>query len=132
VLEAENFTEDSYLVNTGNANNISYVDSWSGEWANAKWDVWVPEAGDYRLHFFIAADKDSKTVDIYYNTPTIEDDGNANRTNVPMTKTASMTDYEDFTLDVTLEKGSYQFKFMNTKADGADFRLDRIEFEHIN
>jgi len=132
VLEAENFTADSYLVNTGNANNISYVDNWSGEWANAKWDVWVPEAGNYRLHFYIAASKDSKTVDIYYNTPTIEDDGNANRTNVPMTATPSMTDYEDFTLDVTLEKGSYQFKFMNTKASGADFRLDRIEFEHLS
>ena len=46
-----------------------------------------------------------------------------------MTKTADMLDYQDFTLQVTLEKGQYEFKFMNSAADGADFRLDRIEFE---
>lgn len=130
VLEAENYTADSYLVQTGNENNISYVDNWSGEWANTKWDVWVPKAGDYTLHFYIAASKDSDTVSLYYASPSIEDDGNANRTTVPMTKTASMMDYGDFTLDVSLEAGNYEFKFMTDTEGGADFRLDRIEFEY--
>ena len=130
VLEAENYNADSYLVGQGNENNISYVDKWSGEWANAKWDVWVPKAGDYTLHFYIAAEKDSNSVAIYYASPQIEDDGRANRTTVPMTKTASLTDYEDFTLDVSLDAGSYEFKFMNGTANGAEFRLDRIEFEY--
>lgn len=129
VLEAENYNADSYLVQTGNENNISYVDNWGGQWANTKWNVWVPEAGSYRLHFYIAAAKDSRSVSIYYASPCITDDGNANRTTVPMTKTESLTTYEDFTLDVQLEAGSYEFKFMTDTADGADFRLDRIEFE---
>ena len=46
-----------------------------------------------------------------------------------MTKTESLTTYEDFTLDVQLEAGAYEFKFMTDTANGADFRLDRIEFE---
>lgn len=129
VLEAENYNADSYLVQTGNENNISYVDNWSGQWANTKWNVWIPEAGSYRLHFYIAAAKDSRSVSIYYASPGITDDGNANRTTVPMTKTESLTTYEDFTLDVQLEAGTYEFKFMTDTANGADFRLDRIEFE---
>ncbi len=132
VLEAENFTSDSYLVKTGNSNNISYVDNWGTEWANAKWEVYVPEEGNYRLHFNIAAAKDSETVAIYYQTPVIEDDGNANRTVVPMTATENMDDFQDFTLDVTLEKGNYQFKFMTDTTDGADFRLDNIKFEYLD
>lgn len=130
VLEAENYNADSYLVQQGNANNISYVDNWGGQWANTKWDVWVPRSGNYTLHFYIAAAKDSKTVSIYYASPQIVDDGNANRTVVPMTKTDSLTDYEDFTLDVYLDEGNYEFKFMTNTANGADFRLDRIEFEY--
>ncbi|MBR1931069.1 MAG: glycoside hydrolase family 3 C-terminal domain-containing protein [Lachnospiraceae bacterium] len=129
VLEAEVCNEDSYLVELGNANNISYVDNWGGEWANAKWNVLVPEAGEYTLHFYIAAAKDSNSVDIYYAPGQITDDGAANRTNVPMTKTADMLDYQDFTLDVKLDAGEYEFKFMNSVTNGADFRLDRIEFE---
>lgn len=129
VLEAENYNADSYLVQTGNENNISYVDNWGGQWANTKWNVWIPESGSYRLHFYIAAAKDSRSVSIYYASPGITDDGNANRTTVPMTKTESLTTYEDFTLDVQLEAGSYEFKFMTDTANGADFRLDRIEFE---
>ena len=125
-------SEDSYLVGLGNANNVSYVDNWSGEWANAKWNVRIPQAGNYRLHFYIAAAKDSGTVAIYYAPGAITDDGAANRTVVPMTKTEDLLDYQDFTLDVTLEEGSYEFKFMNSKANGADFRLDRIEFEYLD
>lgn len=132
VLEAENYTEDSYLVGRGNANNISYVDGWSGEWANAKWDILIPEAGKYKLHFYIAAEKDSDTVSIYYAPGEITDDGAANKTAVPMTKTADLLDYQDFTLDVSLEEGSYEFKFMNDTANGAEFRLDRIEFEYMD
>ena len=132
VLEAENYNSDSYEVTTGNSNNISYVDNWGTEWANAKWDVWVPKEGNYRLHFKIAAAKDSDTVAIYYATPTIEDDGNANRTIVPMTATGNLDDYQDFTIDVTLEKGNYQFKFMTDTTGGADFRLDNIEFEYLD
>lgn len=130
VLEAENYNADSYLVTQGNENNISYVDGWSGQWANAKWDVWVPRTGSYTLHFYIAANKDSSNVAIYYASPEITDDGNANKTTVPMTKTESMMTYEDFTLDVYLEKGNYEFKFMTDTANAADFRLDRIEFEY--
>lgn len=132
VLEAENYTEDSYLVKTGNANNITYVDNWSEEWANAKWKVAMPKAGNYRLHFYIAAAKDSNKVDIYYASPSIEDDGAANRTNVPMTATADMITYEDFTVDATLDQSIYEFKFMNSTANGCDFRLDRIEFEYLD
>lgn len=131
VLEAENYTNDSYMVSKGNENNISFVDNWSSAWANAKWDVWVPKEGKYKLHFYIAADKDSSSVEIYYASPEIEDDGNANKTTVPMTKTKSMIDYEDFTLDVDLNKGNYEFKFMNNTENAADFRLDRIEFEYL-
>lgn len=131
ILEAENFTSDSYLVRTGNSNNINYVDNWKGQWANSKWQIWVPKAGNYRLHFKIAAAKDSNTVAIYYQTPTIDDDGNANRTTVPMTVTENMDDFQDFTLEVTLEKGTYQFKFMTNTENGADFRLDCIEFEYL-
>ncbi|MCR5254491.1 MAG: glycoside hydrolase family 3 C-terminal domain-containing protein [Acetatifactor sp.] len=129
VLEAENYNSDSYLVGTDVANNYTFVNNWSGEWANAKWNVWVPEAGDYTLHFYIAAAKDSDSVDIYYAEGAIEDDGAANRTTVHMTKTADLNTYEDFTLDVSLNKGAYEFKFMNTVANACDFRLDRIEFE---
>lgn len=132
VLEAENYNADSYLVTQGNENNISYVDGWSGQWANAKWDVWVPQTGSYTLHFYIAANKDSSNVAIYYASPEITDDGNANKTTVPMTKTDSMMTYEDFTLDVYLEKGNYEFKFMTDTANAADFRLDRIEFEYTS
>lgn len=131
VLEAENYTSDSYMVSKGNANNISYVDNWSTAWANAKWDVWVPKAGKYKLHFYIAANKDSNSVEIYYASPEIEDDENANKTAVPMTKTETIIDYEDFTLDVNLDKGNYEFKFMNNTENAADFRLDRIEFEYL-
>lgn len=131
VLEAENLTGDSYLVTKGNENNISFVENWSGAWANAKWDVWVPKAGKYKLHFYIASSKDTSSVEIYYATPEIVDDGNANKTPVPMTKTESMMDYEDFTLDVILESGNYDFKFMNNADGAADFRLDRIEFEYL-
>ncbi len=132
VLEAENFTSDSYLVKTGNSNNISFVDNWTTEWANAKWNVYVPKAGKYKLHFNIAAAKDSNTVAIYYQTPAITDDNNANRTIVPMTKTKNLDDYQDFILDVTLEEGVYQFKFMTDTTDGADFRLDNIRFEYLD
>lgn len=130
VLEAENFNSNSYLVTKGNENNITFVENWGTEWANAKWDVWIPEEGSYTLHFYIAAAKDSSSVSIYYASPNITDDGNANRTVVPMKKTADMMTYEDFTLDVYLEKGSYEFKFMTDRKNGADFRLDRIWFEY--
>ena len=131
VLEAENYNANSYLVQQGNENNITYVDTWSGQWANAKWDVWVPKAGNYRLHFYIASNKDCNTVEIYYASPQITDDGNANKTVVPMTKTESLMHYEDFTLDVWLDAGAYEFKFMTNRANAADFRLDRIEFEYL-
>lgn len=132
VLEAENYNSESYLVQRGDENNITYVDTWSGQWANTKWDVWVPQSGNYRLHFYIASNKNSNCVDIYYASPKITDDGNANRTNVPITKTESLMHYEDFTLDVYLDAGNYEFKFMTNQANGADFRLDRIEFELLN
>ena len=131
VVEAENLTGESYLVTKGNENNISFVENWGGAWANAKWDVWVPKAGKYKLHFYIAAGKNSSSVEIYYATPEIADDGNANKTPVPMTKTADMMTYEDFTLDVVLDTGNYEFKFMNNAEGAADFRLDRIEFEYL-
>lgn len=129
VLEAENYNSDSYLVTTNVANNYTFVDGWKGQWANTKWNVWVPKNGEYTLHFYIAAAKDSNSVAIYYAEGSITDDGAANWTTVPMKKTADLNTYEDFTLDVTLGKGAYEFKFMNSVANGADFRLDRIEFE---
>lgn len=129
VLEAENFNSDSYLVQMGDENNITFVDTWSGQWANAKWNVYVPKSGNYTLHFYIAAAKDCDKVSIYYASPNIVDDGNANKTVVAMTQTESMMHYEDFTLDVYLDAGNYEFKFMTDTAGAADFRLDRIEFE---
>lgn len=129
VLEAENYNSDSYLVTTNTANNYTFVEGFQGEWANTKWNVWVPEDGDYIMHFFIAAAKDSNTVAIYYAEGSITDDGNANRTTVPMKKTADLNTYGDFTVNVKLRKGAYEFKLMNSKAGGCDFRLDRIEFE---
>lgn len=131
ILEAENYNSDSYLVQTGNENNITFVEGWSGQWANTKWDVWIPEPGNYRLHFYIAAAKDANCVELYYASPKITDDGNANRTAVPMKKTESMMHYEEFTLDICVDAGVYEFKFMTNRANGADFRLDRIEFEYL-
>uniref|UniRef100_UPI004057B67F glycoside hydrolase family 3 N-terminal domain-containing protein n=1 Tax=Acetatifactor sp. TaxID=1872090 RepID=UPI004057B67F len=132
VLEAEHFNSDSYLVQMGDENNITFVENWGGQWANTKWNVWLPKAGNYKLHFYIAAAKDSSNVSIYYASPKIEDDGNANKTAVPMTTTEDMMTYEDFTLDVYLDGGNYEFKFMTDTADAADFRLDRIEFEYLD
>jgi len=132
IVEAENYADGSYLVTKGNENNISFVENWGGAWANAKWKVWVPKAGKYKLHFYIAAAKDTSSVEIYYASPFIEDDGNANKTPVPMTTTTDMMDYQDFTLDVELSEGNYEFKFMNGIEGGADFRLDRIEFEYLS
>lgn len=132
VLEAENYNSNSYLVERGNENNISYVDNWSGQWANTKWDVWVPKSGSYRLHFYIASSKDCSCVDLYYASPSITDDGNANKTTVPIVKTESMIHYGDFTLDIYVDAGNYEFKFMTNQANGADFRLDRIEFEYLD
>ncbi len=128
-VEGENYTADSYLITTGNANNISYAQNFGGQWANGKWDVFVPEEGEYTLHFMVAAAEDTNTVEIYYNTPTITDDGNANRTLVPIKATKSMDDYGDVTLDVRLNAGNYEFKLMNNTEDGADIRLDSIIFE---
>lgn len=88
---------------------------------------------DYVEDFDAIVDaKDSKTVVIYYAPGAITDDGAANRTVVPMTRTEDLIDYQDFTLDVTLEEGSYEFKFMNGTSKGADSRLDRIEFEYLD
>lgn len=131
VLEAENYNSNSYLVQRGSENNITFVDNWSGQWANTKWDVWIPKSGNYTLHFYIASNKNCNSVEIYYASPNIVDDGNANKTVVPMTKTESLTHYEDFTLTVCLDAGTYEFKFMTNRANAADFRLDRIEFEYL-
>ncbi len=129
VVEGEFYNSDSYLVTTGNENNLTFVENWGGQWANTKWNVWIPGAGKYTLHFYIAAAKDSDTVEIYYHEGSITDDGNANKTAVPMKKTADMNTYEDFSLEVTLNEGAYEFKFMNNTANAADFRLDKVVFE---
>ncbi len=129
VLEAEGFNANSYLVNVGNANNITYADGFTGEWANTKWNVYISDEGTYTLRFVIASAADTDSVALYYQTPQINDDNDANRTILPIKKTASLLDYEEFTMDVTLKKGAYEFKFMNTKPNGANFRLDKIIFE---
>ncbi len=129
VLEAEVFNANSYLVSVGNANNITFAEGFTGEWANTKWNVYITEEGKYTLRFIIASAADSNSVALYYQTPQINDDNDANRTILPIKKTASLLDYEEFTMEVTLKKGSYEFKFMNTTPNGANFRLDKIIFD---
>ncbi|WP_051226532.1 glycoside hydrolase family 3 N-terminal domain-containing protein [Butyrivibrio sp. MC2013] len=129
-VEGENFLPDSYLVTTGSANNISYADSFDGEWANAKWDIYLPESGNYTVHFIVASDGASGSMEIYYDSPSITDDGAAKKKLVPITATQSMTDYQDIPVTLMLEKGNYEFKLMNTKEGGPDVRLDCIRFEN--
>lgn len=130
VVEAEWKNSDSYLVATGSEGEVTYVDTWSTQWANTKWNVFIPKAGTYVMHFKVAAAKAVNGVAIYYNTPVIADDGNANRTELPIPATGGLTEYTDVTLSVELAAGLYEFKLMATTA-GANFRLDNITFEPI-
>ena len=68
----------------------------------------------------------------YFRYMPAGNDAVVNRTVVLMTRIEEFLNYQDFTLDVLIKEGSYEFKFMNAKANGADFRLDRIEFEYLD
>lgn len=129
-VEAEWMNNDSYLVETGTEGNITYVGNWEGQWANTKWNVYVSEPGTYRLHFVYAAEKATNGVAVYYASPYITDDGNANRTEVPFDQTADGS-YEESTLDVKLEAGLYEFKLMSS-VNGVKLRLDYVYFEPLD
>lgn len=131
VIEAEWKNNDSYLVSEGSEGDITYVDGWSSQWANAKWNVAVPYEGSYILHFKVAAAKATDALSLYYNTPSITDDGNANRTLLPLPATGGLNDYTDVTLPVELSAGVYEFKLMASAA-GADLRLDSVTFEPVS
>ncbi|MGN0507066.1 MAG: glycoside hydrolase family 3 N-terminal domain-containing protein [Lachnospiraceae bacterium] len=130
VIEAEWRNGDSYVVEEGTDGEVIYMDNWSTQWANTKWNVFVPQSGSYVLHFKIAAEKAVKGVALYYNTPYITDDGNANRTELTIPATGGLSEYGDVTLAVELSAGLYEFKLMATSA-GARFRLDSVTFEPI-
>lgn len=126
-VEAEWMNSDSYLVETGTEGEITYVGNWEGQWANTKWNLYVSEPGSYRLHFVYAAEKASNGMAVYYASPYITDDGNANRTEILVRKTDG---YEESTLDVKLEAGLYEFKFMSS-VTGVKLHLDYVEFEPL-
>ncbi len=127
-VEAEWMNRDSYLVETATEGEVTYVGNWGGQWSNTKWNVYVSEAGTYRIHFVYRADKASSSMAIYYATPSITDDGNANRTAIPIQKTGAQ--YEEATLDVTLKNGAYEFKFMSS-GNGVSMKLDYLYFEPL-
>jgi len=129
-VEAEWMNGDSYLVERGTQEDKTYVGNWEGQWANTKWNVYVSEPGTYRLHFVYAAEKASNSVAIYYATPYITDDGNANRTTIPIAATGGYGTYQESTLDVTLENGLYEFKLMSS-GTGVKMRLDYVYFEPL-
>ncbi len=129
-VEAEWMNNDSYLVETGTEGDVTYVGNWEGQWANTKWNVYVSEPGRYRLHFVYTAEKANNGVAIYYASPYITDDGNANRTEIPFEKTESGV-WGDSTLDVTLEAGLYEFKLMSS-VNGVKLRLDYVYFEPLD
>ena len=129
-VEAEWMNSDSYLVEAGTQDDVTYVGNWEGQWANTKWNVYVSEAGRYRLHFVYTAEKATDGVAIYYASPAITDDGNANRTTVPFQKTPEGS-YEESTLDVTLEAGLYEFKLMSS-VNGVKLKLDYVYFEPLD
>jgi len=128
-VEAEWMNGDSYLVETGTEGDITYVGNWEGQWANTKWNVYVSESGSYRLHFVYTAEKASNGMAIYYASPAITDDGNANRTEIPIQKTDGT--FAESTLDVTLDAGVYEFKFMSS-VNGVKLKLDYVEFEPLD
>lgn len=130
-VEAEWMNGDSYLVERGSEGDITYVGNWEGQWANTKWNVYISEPGTYRLHFVYAAEKATNSVDIYYATPYITDDGNANKTTIPFKATGGFGTYQDSTLDVTLEAGLYEFKLMSS-VNGVKLRLDYVYFEPLD
>lgn len=129
-VEAEWMNSDSYLVETGTQGDVTYVGNWEGQWANTKWNVYVSEPGSYRLHFVYAAEKATDGVAIYYASPAITDDGNANRTTVPFKKTEDGV-YGDSMLDVTLDAGLYEFKLMSS-VNGVKLCLDYVTFEPLD
>jgi len=130
-VEAEWMNQDSYLVERGTEGEITYVGNWEGQWANTKWNVYISEPGTYRLHFVYAAEKASNSVAIYYAAPYITDDGNANKTTIPVAATGGYGNYQESTLDVTLSDGLYEFKLMSS-GNGVKMRLDYVYFEPLD
>lgn len=126
VIEAENYAEGSGALKQGNANNIVFVNNWRAEDSTAKWEIYVPEAGNYRLHFKIAADSDISGVSASCSAGN-KTDG----TELVVQKTKDMNDYQSCDMDITLEQGSYTLQ-LDVKAGDGDFSLDCIEFEYLD
>lgn len=128
VLEAELYNDNSYEVSTGKSGDITYVSDWSTQWANTKWNVYIPKTGSYELQFLIASLNTTSDIKLYYQTPEIgNDDGNAIIKAVPIKKTENLDDYQIFSIKVDLTEGQYEFKFMATRG-GKSIRLDKIRF----
>lgn len=126
VVEAENFTEASGNPQKGNANNIVYLDQWNKEGASAKWEIWVPKAGNYRLHFKIASESDVSGV-----TAGCGKDADFDMAELAIEAAKDLNDYQDCDMDVKLEQGSYVLQF-DAGGASADFRLDSIVFEYLD
>lgn len=126
VVEAENYTDASGAPQKGNANNIVYLDGWTNEGASAKWEIWAPKAGNYRLHFKIASESAVGGV-----TAGCGKDADADMTELTIQAGKDLNDYQECDLDVTLEQGENVLQFDAGKADG-DFRLDCIVFEYLD
>lgn len=125
-MEAENYTDASGAPQKGNANNIVYLDGWTNEGASAKWEIWAPKAGNYRLHFKIASESAVGGV-----TAGCGKDADADMTELTIQAGKDLNDYQECDLDVTLEQGENVLQFDAGKADG-DFRLDCIVFEYLD
>lgn len=86
----------------------------------------MPKAGNYRLHFKIAADSDISGVSASCSAGN-KTDG----TELVVQKTKDMNDYQSCDMDITLEQGSYTLQ-LDVKAGDGDFSLDCIEFEYLD
>ena len=126
VVEAENYTEASGNPEKGNANNIVYLDQWNKEGASANWEIWVPKAGNYRLHFKIASESDVSGV-----TAGCGKDAAFDMTELVIKAAKDLNDYQDCDMDVTLEQGSCVLQF-DASGASVDFRLDSIVFEYLD
>lgn len=125
IVEAENYTEATGTPQNGNANNIVYVDHWNENGAAAKWEIWVPKAGKYRLHFKIASEAEISGV-----LAGCGKESDIDMTEISIRATKDLNEYQDCDLDVTLEEGSYVLQ-LDAGGAGADFRLDSIVFEYL-
>lgn len=126
VIEAENYTESTGALEKGNANNIVFVRNWRAEDSSAKWEIFVPKAGNYRMHFKISSESaiDGLTV-------LISGENQSDTAELSVEATSDLNDYRNSDVDAAFDEGSYAIQ-LNASAGEGDFQLDCIEFEYLD